>query len=66
MNSKHTDLMEELEFLRDFTEGLEAYANYLGGSPEDYDQFLETHRVPLCSVHALENARKHALGGRMK
>jgi len=66
VNSKHTNPMEELESLRDFTKEVEAYANYLGGSPEDYYRFLETHTVPMCSNCAVENARKQALGGRMK
>ena len=41
--------IEELEFLRDFNNGLEAYADYLGGSPEGYSAFIETHRVAVCA-----------------
>ncbi len=41
---------EELEFLRDFSKGLEACADYLGGSPQGYEAFLQTHRVPVCDT----------------
>jgi|GEM_PF-6355183 len=57
VNSNQTDLMEELESLRDFSKGLEAYANYLGGSPQGYEAFLQTHRVPVCDTCARSEDR---------